>query len=142
MPDKLNSQMQGGDFGGRPPAKIAAFEIPPDRFVCIVCRAMVQQAARVLPHMSAYVCLSCAAKAENAPIREAEVVNKSFSPWSASEVALLNDYQLSNVFLPFVCNSEHRLMVKPDGFVCPECIGFKVPWAYSWMLSPDWKLMR
>lgn len=142
MHDKLNSQMQGGDFGGRPPAKIATFEIPPDRFVCIVCRAMVHQAARVLPHMSAYVCLSCAAKAENAPIGEAEVVNKSFSPWSESEVALLNDYQLSKVFLPFVCDSEHCLIAKSDGLVCPECIGFKVPWAYAWMLSPDWKLMR
>jgi hypothetical protein len=112
MPDKLNSQMQGGDFGGRPPAKIATFEIPPDRFVCSVCRAMVSQAARVLPHMSAYVCLNCAAKPENAPIREAEVVNKSFSPWSESEVALLSDYQLSKVFLPFVCYSEHRLIAK------------------------------
>jgi|JI9StandDraft_1071089.scaffolds.fasta_scaffold12832_3 DNA-directed RNA polymerase subunit RPC12/RpoP len=142
MPDKLNSQMQGGDFGGRPPAKIATFEIPPDRFVCSVCRAMVSQAARVLPHMSAYVCLNCAAKPENAPIREAEVVNKSFSPWSESEVALLSDYQLSKVFLPFVCNSEHRLIAKSNGFVCPECVGFKVPWAYSWMLCPDWKLMR
>lgn len=68
MPDQLNSQMQGGDSGGRPPVKIATFEIPPDRFVCSVCRAMVSQAARLLPHMSAYVCLDCAVEAENAPI--------------------------------------------------------------------------
>ncbi len=141
MSDELNSQRLGGDFGGRPPARVATFEIPPDRFVCCVCCAMVAQAARLLPHMAAYVCLVCAAKPEHQPIREAEISNKSYAPWSESEVDLLNAYQVSNTFLPFVCNSDHHLMAKVDGFVCSECIGLKVTWAYSWMLQDSWRQM-
>nr|MBP6747820.1 hypothetical protein [bacterium] len=101
----------------------------------------VAQAARLLPHMAAYVCLVCAAKPEHQPIREAEISNKSYAPWSESEVDLLNAYQVSNTFLPFVCNSDHHLMAKVDGFVCSECIGLKVTWAYSWMLQDSWRQM-
>lgn len=142
MSDQSSSQRQNGDSSGRPPLKVATFEIPPDRFVCCVCRAVVAQAARVLPHMAAYVCLVCAAKTEHQPIREAEINNKSYAPWSESEVVLLNTYQVSNTFLPFVCNSEHHLVAAPEGFICPECIGFKVSWVYSWMLQDSWRLMR
>ncbi|MFA7335472.1 MAG: hypothetical protein WC028_01705 [Candidatus Obscuribacterales bacterium] len=142
MSDQSSSQRQNGDSSGRPPVKVATFEIPPDRFVCSVCRAVVAQAARVLPHMAAYVCLVCAAKPEHQPIREAEISNRSYAPWTESEVVLLNTYQVSNTFLPFVCNSEHHLIAKIEGFVCPECIGFKVPWAYSWILHDSWQMMR
>jgi DNA-directed RNA polymerase subunit RPC12/RpoP len=139
MPDKSKSQPQNGDSGSRPPVKVATFEIPSDRFVCYVCRAMVLKALRVLPHMAAYVCHDCAAKPDYQPIRESDLAGKSYAPWSDQEVSSVNAYQLSDFFLPFVCNYEHHLMATKDGLVCPECIGFKIPWAYSWMLDGTWQ---
>lgn len=107
-----------------------------DRFVCFACGHMVLSARRVLPHMGAYVCFDCEFLKESIPLNEADISNKSFAPWNDIDVRLINEYQVSDQYLPFICLSEHQLIARREGLICAQCVGFKVSWVYSWVLLP------
>ncbi len=141
MPHKSDPQSQNGDSGRRPPIKIAISQLPSDRRVCCVCANFAKEAWRILPHMTALVCLPCAAKPGCAPVNEYDVSNKSFPPWNEQELSMITAYQFSNIFLPFVCDADHLLVAKRDSLICERCVGFEVTWVYTWMLDMEWRMM-
>ncbi len=72
------------------------------------------------------------------------------APWTADQVASLNEYQESGVMHPFTCGGrtldgeEHVLRATEEGWVCDKCPGWKLKayhqdWCHWWMSDWSWK---
>ena|ERR1700733_12098939 len=133
------SEVDRGGIGRQPPTRLRSGESLPSRYICCICKQLAKQSNRIFPHMSAYICRNCEAERQHVAVPESQIANKMHSPWTPDQVASLNDYQASNVYLPLVCQKEHELIARLDGLHCPECTGFFLQWAYPWMLDGSWK---
>lgn len=136
---QLETARAGG--GGFPPTRIGAAEnsLPSESVVCCSCKRLITEFHQVLPFMDAYVCTTCIDEHKQQSVPESEITNKSYAPWSLDEVAVLNEYQNSSNFLPFICYARHPLLATPDGFFCRECPQFSLKWTYPWVLNSFWK---
>lgn len=136
---EMQLETNGGGISQFPPTRIGA-GTPPNNFVrCCSCKQSVSDYLPVLPFMAAFVCSECIKTNRRKAIPEAEISNKSLAPWTEEEVATINEYQKSNLFLPFVCSAMHTLVATRDGLFCPQCSSFSLDWTYPWVLSSFWK---
>lgn len=136
--DQIRANM-GAGMGGSSPRRPTRNAGNDETRFCCGCSKFVRTARQILPFMSAYVCRDCVLKNKFVPVSESEVSNKSFSPWSESQVVKLREYQASNLFLPFVCDKGHPMVPHQAGFSCNSCIEFELRWAYPWMLDGSWR---
>lgn len=66
------------------------------------------------------------------------------APWTAEQVASLNDYQQSGVFHEFTCGNElcpadqAALVAAEDGWRCPSCT-YSQDWAHDMMADGSWR---
>ncbi|HEY9685015.1 MAG TPA: hypothetical protein V6C89_04180 [Drouetiella sp.] len=126
----------GGRVGPRRPARSGGDD---GSYFCCSCARLVGTAYQILPYMNARVCLDCINKNKCFPIPAIEISNKAYAPWSEQSVANIKEYQSSNLFLPFVCDSGHVLIPEQSGLVCKSCHHFQLTWTYPWVLDGSWK---
>lgn len=143
--EEPRTQLESGKGGndGFPPTRIGTggnhrFSSG-DSVVCCACKLVVDSYLPVLPFMAAYVCTNCITERKQQSVPEIEIANKVSAPWTAEESAVINEYQHSDKFLPFVCPARHLLIARPEGFYCRECPDFSLNWTYPWVLSSFWK---
>jgi hypothetical protein len=80
------------------------------------------------------------------PIKESDIDNKVVAPWTAEQVASLQEYQTAAEYAPFVCPADHIFTAAPEGLVCFQCRKEQLLnsdpmhlWAYDWTLDWSWK---
>lgn len=141
MPEEAKRQIEitGGGNSEPPICRVGSGELPERSVMCCSCKQLVTRFSPALPHMFAFVCFECDQNGIQKAILESDIVNKSFAPWTAEEIASINDYQRSNSFMPFVCSEMHALIAKADGLFCSRCPTFSLKWVYPWILDASWK---
>lgn len=63
------------------------------------------------------------------------------APWTAEQVAALNDWQKNDAVHPFTCANDHgtqedrELVATTDGWICRHC-DYRQDWAHRMMMEP------
>jgi hypothetical protein len=65
---------------------------------------------------------------------------KTFAPWTVSQAATMNAWQVSGLIHPFCCKNTHRksnvLQAGTEGWYCPRC-DYTQNWAHDFMVDRD-----
>lgn len=68
------------------------------------------------------------------------MLDDSRAPWTAEEVANLNEFQNAGYMHPFTCGSEDCravLVATPEGWTCPAGCGYTQDWAHDFMANGE-----